>query len=78
MSPWLSKIMSEYTTVKYQCTCTLLLYRFNTPLHYAVQQIRADTVKYILKHEVCKCTFNAIALIHASHKALCKVYTHTV
>jgi len=26
--------------------------RFNTPLHYAVEQMKTETVKYILKHEV--------------------------
>ena len=26
--------------------------RFNTPLHYAVERMKTETVKYILKHEV--------------------------
>ena len=26
--------------------------RFNTPLHYSVEQMKTETVKYILKHEV--------------------------
>jgi len=43
--------------------------RFNTPLHYAVQKIRTETVKYILKHEVYIC-ITCIVNVH-----VCKCYS---
>ena len=53
MSTLIISTATMHVNEEYAIMVMISMHRFNTPLHYAVEQMKTETVKYILKHEVC-------------------------